>query len=255
MTPGTEKYFGYEWNIYREIIPLHERQFEGWISPLQLDFFKGKSVLDAGCGIGRNSLWALRAGASKVLAFDYDQRTVSVARENLKAFQNCEVSYSSIYDIAHDGEFDVAMCIGVLHHLHRPKEAVAKIVRSLARGGTLIFWVYAREGNERYLSFFDPLRKHVTSRIPHEATRMISKALTAMLKVYLMFPHDKPYLGELKARSFRHMEAMVFDQLLPTIAHYWTRDGVLSLIEGLPVDVVHLTHTHGMSWTLVARKR
>ena len=27
MIGGTEKHFGYEWAIYREIIPLHEQQF------------------------------------------------------------------------------------------------------------------------------------------------------------------------------------------------------------------------------------
>jgi len=90
---GTEKKFGYEWNIYREVIPLHEKQFEGWIAPLPISFFRGKSFLDAGCGIGRNSLWALEAGAASGFVFDYDERTVAVARENLKGFPNCQVKY------------------------------------------------------------------------------------------------------------------------------------------------------------------
>lgn len=252
---GTEEYFGYEWSIYREIIPLHERQFLGWITPLGLSDFKGKNFLDAGCGIGRNSLWALRAGASAGCAFDFDPRTVAVARENLKAYPNCRVEYASIYEIKFEDEFDISMCIGVLHHLEYPRKAVERLVAATKPGGMLVLWVYAREGNELYLMLFDPVRRHVTSRIPLPATRMISKALTALLKIYLAFPHENSYLKELKARSFRHMEAMVFDQLLPPIAHYLSRDGVLSLVHGLPVDVVNLTHTHGMSWTLVARKK
>lgn len=252
---GTERCFGYEWDFYREIIPLHERQFAQWIAPVPLDFFQGKRFLDAGCGIGRNSLWALRAGAASCYAFDYDERTVAVARENLSAFSNCEVHFESIYDLAVQEDFDIAFCIGVLQHLAHPKTAVEQLVRALKPGGTLILWVYAREGNERYLAVVDPLRRHVTSKLPHIATRYLSIAMTALLKCYLLLPHRDAYLRELKRRSFRHMEAMVFDQLLPAISKYFRRDEALGLIEGLPVELTHLTHTNGMSWTLVARKK
>jgi SAM-dependent methyltransferase len=252
---GTERCFGYEWDCYREIIALHERQFVQWITPIPLSFFKGKRFLDAGCGIGRNSLWALRAGAASCYAFDYDERTVAVARKNLQGFANCEVHFESIYDLTRENEFDVAFCIGVIHHLARPEAGVERLVRALKSGGTLILWVYAHEGNERYLALVDPLRRYLTSRLPYGVTRYLSVALTALLKCYLVFPHRDAYFRELKRRSFRHMEAMVFDQLLPSISKYFRRSEVLELIRGLPVELVHLTHTNGMSWTVVAKKQ
>ncbi|MBT3182129.1 MAG: class I SAM-dependent methyltransferase [Deltaproteobacteria bacterium] len=255
MCKGTEKEFGYEWDIYDEIIPLHEKQFQGWINPIPISFFRDKKFLDAGCGIGRNSLWALKAGAASCVAFDYDERTVGVARKNLKGFQNCNVEFRSIYDISYENEFDIVFSTGVIHHLAKPEEAVRGLVKAVKSGGTLIIWVYASEGNGRYLSFFNPLRKYLTSKIPLCITRMISKLMTAILKIYLLFPHENIYLNLLKERSFRHTEAMVFDQLLPTISRYFTKSDVLDLIAGLPVDLEHLTHTHGMSWTLVAKKR
>ncbi|MFH1830352.1 MAG: class I SAM-dependent methyltransferase [Pseudomonadota bacterium] len=254
MSVGTEKKFGYEWDLYREIIPLHEKQFVEWISPVPLSFFKGKRFLDAGCGIGRNSLWALKAGAASGYAFDYDERTVSVARENLKKFSSCQVKFESIYDISFNDEFDVAFCIGVIQHLAHPRKAVEKLVKAIKPGGTLIIWVYAHEGNERYLKFADPIRAHFTSRVHPLITRYISKALTFLLKIYLLFPHGNAYLNLLKERSFRHAEAMVFDQLLPSIAHYFKREEVEALVKGLPVKALHLTHTNGMSWTLVVQK-
>ncbi|MFA4875770.1 MAG: class I SAM-dependent methyltransferase [bacterium] len=254
MLGGTEKKFGYEWDIYREIIPLHEKQFREWINPVPLSFFRGKRFMDAGCGIGRNSLWALKSGAASGYSFDYDERTVNVARENLKEFPNCAVGFESIYDITTRDEFDVVFCIGVIHHLEHPRKAVEKLVQALKPGGTLILWVYAREGNLRYLKFFDPLRAYITSRIHPAITRYIAIGFTALLKAYLLLPHRDDYLTRLKERSFRHAEAMVFDQLLPPIAHYWRRDEVLGLVEGLPLKVTHLTHTNGVSWTLVAEK-
>lgn len=251
---GTEEVFGYEWNIYREIIPLHEKQFADWITPISISFFENKRVLDAGCGIGRNALWVLKAGAKYVCAFDYDARTIDVAGRNLRDFKNCDVIYDSIYDINFNEEFDCAFSIGVIHHLARPKDAVKKLVESIKVGGTLIIWVYAREGNETYLKFLDPFRKYFTSRMPLAFTRCVSKVLTALLKAYLVIPSKKSYLSELKKRSFRHAEAMVFDQLIPKISHYWTKDEVLSLVKGLSVEVSHITHVHGMSWSLVAKK-
>ena len=89
---------------------------------------------------------------------------------------------------------------------------------------------------------------------PCVAMASVSIGLTAVLKAYLLLPHSDPYLAELKMRSFRHIEAMVFDQLLPRISHYFTQDEVKDLVQGLPVRISHLTHTNGMSWTLVAEK-
>jgi len=255
MNKGIAEKFGYEWDIYSEIVPQHERQFVHWINPLPLSFFKGKRFLDAGCGIGRNSLWALKAGAAAGIAFDYDQRTVRVARENLKDYPNCTVGLESIYDMGFAGEFDVAFCIGVIHHLVDPRRAVERLVAALKPGGTLILWVYAREGNELYLKFEEPLRRYVTSRIHPCITRYVAKFLTLLLKAYLLLPQKGAYQSELKRRSFRHVEAMVFDQLLPKISLYFTKAEVEGLVEGMPVEIKHLTHTNGMSWTLVAEKK
>lgn len=254
MTGGTERAFGYAWAFYSEVIPLHKEQFEGWITPLPLSFFRGKRFLDAGCGIGRNSRWALEAGAASGLAFDYDERTVAVARRNLAAFPSCQVQLSSIYDVPPTGDFDAVFCIGVLQHLEDPPRAVRALAGALRPGGTLVLWAYAREGNERYLLWADPLRRWVTSRVHPALTLGLARALTAVLWLRLRLPSRNPYYPRLAKRAFRHMEAMVFDQLLPHIAHYWTRREMEGLVAGLPLRLRHLTHTHGMSWSLVAER-
>ena len=78
---SSEKRFGYEWNKYSFMNPAYEGQFRGWIYPLTNEDFKGKIVLDAGCGMGRNSYWPLNWGAEKVISFDYDKRSVEVAQK------------------------------------------------------------------------------------------------------------------------------------------------------------------------------
>lgn len=249
-----EERFSFAWREYREIIPLHRKQFLGWITPLTLDFFRGKRFLDAGCGIGRNSRWPLESGAASGCAFDCSEVTVSVARENLAGFPNCEVRLLSVYDLEDEGAFDVVFSIGVVHHLARPRLAVERLVRALKPGGTLILWVYAYEGNERYLRWIDPVRRLLTARLPPALTLAVAKPLTLLLRAYALLPHRQEYLRLLRERSFRHVEAMVFDQLLPSVSNYWRREEVLDLVAGLPVSVQHMTHTHDMSWTLIARR-
>jgi SAM-dependent methyltransferase len=251
---GTESEFGYQWDAFPEIVALHQEQFRRWLGPFRLEDFSGKRFLDAGCGMGRNAFWALKAGAAAGLAIDYDERTIAAARKNLASYPNCEVRFQSIYELAEEGTVDVAFSIGVIHHLAEPRRAVENMVRAIASGGSLVLWLYAREGNERFLRVVDPLRRHVSSRLPPAVTRATAFCLTIALKFYLALPHRRPYETLLRRHSFRQLQLIIFDQLIPSIANYWTADEVRELVAGLPLERVSLTHTNRMSWTLVATK-
>ena len=85
MMQGTGDQFGYEWAKYTAILPEFEEQFRNWIEPVSPADFRGAAVLDAGCGIGRNSFWALKYGAARVVACDVDDQTLASARANLAA--------------------------------------------------------------------------------------------------------------------------------------------------------------------------
>ncbi len=250
---GTEKEFGYEWEAYSEILPEHRDQFWTWVQPLQPENFRGKTFLDAGCGMGRNSFWAFQAGATAGVSFDFDQRTVAAAKRNLREFPTSTVAYESIYDLRRRNEFDIVFCIGVLHHLADPQCAAANLARAVKPGGLLAVWVYGKEGNRFYLSLLRPLR-FLTKRLPLQATRWVAKGLAVLLRCGLMVSTETSYRKVLRRLSFRHLEAIVFDQLFPSIANYWTREEALALFNGLPVRLKSMTHTHGHSWSLVFEK-
>ena len=84
---ASEKRFGYEWQKYHKMDLNHQNQFVEWILPFKPDIFKDKKVLDAGCGMGRNSYWVLKHGAKELVAFDNDERTVQAAKNNLAHFK------------------------------------------------------------------------------------------------------------------------------------------------------------------------
>ena len=70
-------------------------------------------------------------------AVDFDARTLSVAKENLKKYPNCAIEYRSIYYLPHQDEFDIAFSIGVVHHLVEPKAAVRRLRTNRAGPGTV----------------------------------------------------------------------------------------------------------------------
>lgn len=254
---SSEQRFGYEWDHYSWMADNYEHQFRNWTHPLTPADWKGKKVLDAGCGMGRNSYWPMRYGAAAITAFDHDERSVARAKETLKDFPSAEVRYESIYNIPWKDAYDIAFSIGVIHHLKDPKQAVARIVETLKPGGTLLIWVYSFEGNEWIVRFVDPTRIHLTSKLPlaivHALSYLFSVPLYAFVKV---FKGPSAYFKQLSQFDLWHINSIVFDQLIPDIAHYWKKDEVLALVQGLPVTgaEVHAT-PEGTGWILRATKQ
>ena len=54
----TAQSFGYEWTRFPEMYAEWEQSFLNYMQPHAADFFRGKKVLDAGCGNGRFAYYA-----------------------------------------------------------------------------------------------------------------------------------------------------------------------------------------------------
>jgi len=255
---GSHKAFGYEWTNYPEILPEHERQFLGWISVIDAPTIEGKSVVDAGCGNGRNSHWLAKYGAKLVLAFDVEEMTVKVAEKNLANRPECKVLQSSIYDVdnlvEYHERFDYVFSIGVIHHLSDPVSAL-KSLRGLAGpNGKLIIWVYGKEGNEKLLLVLRPLR-FITRRLPVVWVEVFSKLLAAILSIYLRLGNPTgPYWQLARTWNLKHLTSVIFDRLFPRIANYWTQEEVVDIAREAGWNPVRIQQVNGMSWSLLAEK-
>lgn len=250
---ASEKRFGYEWSVYHDLNPFYEQQFKQWLGPITPEFIRGKCILDAGCGMGRNSYWCLKWGAKQLIAFDNDERTVHQARQTLAEFPNAAVEKQSIYSISYENQFDFVFSIGVVQLLEKPQEAVNQLLRAVKPGGTLLLWLYAREGNDFVLRFIDPLRRHFTSKLPPVVldyfTFLFSLPLYAYLKIF--HPMGK-YYQILQKLPFRNIHLILFDHLLPTVAWYFTQEESLALVESLEQKSAY--YINGNSWTVLGIK-
>ncbi len=252
---GSQDRFASAWTTYAEIRPEYEEQFLKWVCPLVPGSFRGKKVLDAGCGTGRNSWWPLRYGAREVDSFDDAPETVEVARRNLASFPNSRTFVRSIYDPGVQDEYDIVLCIGVVHHLAHPREAVKRLFQSTRPGGILLIWVYGYEGNEWIVRGVNPLR-NVASRLPFACVNLAARLFSLPLHLASKaWGGRHPYFEQLSRFSVRHVHSIVVDQLIPRIAKYWTRDEACSLFDGLGARDLQAHRVNNNSWTVVAQKQ
>ncbi|MCW2240990.1 class I SAM-dependent methyltransferase [Azospirillum canadense] len=133
--------FGKNWQGY-----LKNHFDEGRLAIAQnclLDFLglpslEGASFIDIGSGSGIHSFGAWRAGAKRVVSFDYDPDSVAATRllhQNAGSPSNWTILQGSVLDesfIASLGTFDVVYSWGVLHHTGNMDLALRNALRTMA---------------------------------------------------------------------------------------------------------------------------
>lgn len=236
--------FGYEWQKYNAIAPQYQQQYRdqfiNWTHPLPLSFYQGKVVLDAGCGMGRNSYWCLENGAQRVVACDHDERSTAAAKQTLAEFNNAEVVTADLEDLPWHNEFDHIFSIGVIHHTRHPEIVLQQLHRALKPEGTILLWVYGKEGFETVLRFLNPLRRYVTSRLPLSLLHAFTYCITVPFYAYLRWGKPRrDYFQQLATFSFSHVHSILFDQLLPPIARYYSQAEARALLKDFNDVTVH----------------
>ena len=252
---GSPDRFGYEWKNYSEMRPEYEEQFRRWTIHLNREDWRDKVILDVGCGMGRNTYWPLTYGAKASVSIDVDDNSLASARRTLSQFSNSLVRAMSVYDIDYADHFDITYSIGVIHHLEHPELALRQLVKALKPGGRALIWVYGLENNRWIVSFLDPLRKALFSRLPISIVHHLSLFPAVLLWVLLRAGVGKiEYFNLVRKMSFRQLRSIVFDQMLPKIANYWPRDVVEQLMHGAGLVDIKLAWVNEMSWSAIGTK-
>lgn len=232
--------FGWQWRHFTHEDERYAEQFLGWIAPVRAEFFRGKLVLEGGCGKGRHTRLAAEWGAREVVGVDLSE-AVETAHAATRDLPNAHVIQADIYHLPLKRRaFDYAFSVGVLHHLPRPREGFAALSRHVRRGGHLSAWVYGAENNGWITRWVSPVRERVTSRISRRSLLHLSKlpaaALFAATKLVYgplnrargtqafarrLFYND--YLAALARFGWREQHTIVFDHLVAPTAYYIPR--------------------------------
>jgi len=179
----------------------------------QFDRWRGKRVLEVGCGIGTDTVNFGRAGA-QVTAVDLSEKSLEVAREranvyglpNIRFYSGNAEELSSIVPVE---PYDLIYSFGVIHHTPRPRRVIEQLRRYSGPGTTLKVMVYhryswkgleilIREGHGAFWRFSELLERHSEAQTGSPVTysytrRSVRELLRGFIVDSVSVEHIFPY--------------------------------------------------------------
>jgi SAM-dependent methyltransferase len=267
-SPGheaTAQAFGYQWKSFSALDQRYERQFLDWIRPVEPSFFRGKRVLEGGCGKGRHTALAAAFGAHDVVALDVSE-AVDVAYRNVGGNPAVHIVQADLNRPPVKRVFDYAFSVGVLHHIPDPERGFHALISRVRAGGHVSVWVYGREGNGWIVHLVSPLRERVTSRLPHAALQPLALVMTLPVfvatrtiyrplrgtRVGTRLPYAA-YLQYIADFPFREQRTIVFDHLVAPVAYYLRREEFAAWFDRAGLADVRIEQHNANSWRGFAR--
>lgn len=129
-----------------------------------LPCFKGKRVLDIGCGFGWHCVYAADNGAAQVLGIDISQKMLASAAQKT-GFANVEYRQLAMEDMDFEPDsFDIAISSLALHYTPDFAGICRQISRCIASGGAFVFSVehpvFTARGDQQWIVDQDGNRLH-----------------------------------------------------------------------------------------------
>ncbi len=250
--------FGEQWSHYDDNEGFYGsvELFEDIVGPLVgSEELQGARVADIGSGTGRIVHMLLAAGAAHVTAVE-PSVGVEKLRENTRdVAERVEILHAPGDALPAGLELDYVISIGVIQFIPDPQATLRAARAALKRGGRLVIWVYALEGNRLYVSLVTALRS-ITTRLPHRTLAWLCSALDRALDPYIVLCRMLPlpmadYLTNTYSRVEREKRRLtIYDQLNPSYARYYRRDEIEQALQQAGFVDIRMYHRRGYSWTV-----
>jgi SAM-dependent methyltransferase len=250
--------FGEQWTRYTDNDGYYGSAslFADVFGPLADDLkLRGARVGDVGAGTGRFVNIFLDQGAAHVVAVEPSAAMDALIRNT--AARSDRVTYLRVTGdrIPPDRSLDYVFSIGVLHHIPDPVPVVRAVRSALKPGGQFYVWLYGAENNGPYLAAISVLRA-IGTRAPHVVLAALVWLLYFAVRLYIPLVRILPlplrgYMTEVLGRlGGEKIRLVIYDQLNPAYAKYYTRQEALDLLANAGFQDVALYHRHGYSWAV-----
>ena len=130
-------------SVYRKGERSHYTQFrlqtqdmpEEFRAVLELLDWKGKDVLDVGCGTGDMCSYIAEMGAKNVVGIDYSKEAIAEAQKKHEA-KNLLFQSRQLREM--EGKFDIIISLGTLEHMDDPLDALKRMKGMMKPEGELV---------------------------------------------------------------------------------------------------------------------
>lgn len=267
--------FGDEWERFNfldenKLNSLRE-QFDRYIAPLPDELRKREDLIiaDFGAGTGRWSYF-LRDFAAKIYAVEPAEKAFGVLASRFKDDPKVVLLYESVESNKIPEEsLDLAVSLGVLHHIADTQGAIQKVAEKMKPGGTFLGYLYYALENKPYWyralwRLSDSIRK-VISRLPKKSKLILADfiALTIYLplasisRILVRFgiPVDSLPLHHYKDLSFYVMRNDALDRFGTTLEQRFTQADIVKMLTsvGFAKESVEFSNQEPF-WTFSAHK-
>lgn len=252
MFKETQGTFGKQWKIWgrsERIYGFTDDEAKEWFltdltsKDVNAAYFKGKTVLEVGCGHGR-FVKILNDLCSDYIAMDLGP-SVDLAREITKDRPTVHIiQANAMMPPLKDESIDYLWSHGVLHHTPSTKDAfiaVSKLTKK--HGGRCYIWVYHKGGI--IWEYGNRLVRSITTRLPASLLNLISYITVPLL--YLIPAYNKRV--NVSNMSWRECALSTHDWLAPKYQWHHSPEEVMSWFEAQGFTDIEQTSANGVGIT------
>ena len=256
------KSFAEEWKAFHHFTDEETEHISRHYFDILKDLLRGDMhVIDIGCGSGRWSKW-ISGRVASVTAVDPGE-SILAADELLAPVSNVQLAMVGADDMPFaDHTFDLALSVGVLHHVPDTLRAMTECVRVVKPGGLFYIYLYYDLGNRgvTYRVLFriaDALRR-IISRLPRAPRHAVCTSI-ALLVYYPVARGgelmrragatrlaDRMPLCFYQEQTFYVMRNDALDRFGTSLEQRFSRDEVRNMMEA--AGLRDITFSDGMPW-------
>lgn len=179
----TFKFFNYKWyrlpNYAKDTKHFYKKWYMkryGYTKKSLKKFLENKdSILDAGCGLGRDSKFFSELNHfADIVAVDQSPIAVRVTKKYLPS--TCKVIREDIITMKLKERFDFISCDQVIHHTPNPHKTLINLMRHLNKGGIINFSVCRKKN--KYRDFADDILMNNGRKMSPSELWKFSEAVT-----------------------------------------------------------------------------
>ncbi|MEJ2446017.1 MAG: class I SAM-dependent methyltransferase [Exilibacterium sp.] len=205
------------------------------------DDFKGKKILEAGCGSGHRLVAvARRYPNAKVLGIDISRTSLKVARDLAKKYNvtNIEFREENLLNFDLGEKFDFIICAGVIHHTENPAASLENVCNHLSKSGSIFIWVYHSCGEHKRL-----LERELLHRLWVEGRDDLNNGIDLMNELALNLDTDQYSTDELFLEGYGEKLSSAWlaknvDAYLNPIVNAYRTEPALELFSNCSIDWV-----------------